>query len=195
MLNYRDAQTFLRSEGFELDAFSLEVFRACGLIQKSGKEKYAFSHENYLHFYKALKIHKKILHKILPDRPMKHAVRCYLGDLLGEYAHIDKKSSEEKASPVEKLLQYAGREPDVEKRQIAIAELIEVMKAARQNKITGCYDDLDLSLADFRYCDLSGSSFKKAYLPDSLFWPTGHLGYVQGLYSIPNSSYIYILSS
>lgn len=168
----------------------LMIGTATGLLKHLGNDPhrkgilYQWGHEYYLDFYTSYHIFSLMrtgkLVTILEEGLISTAVASLIGDLYGEYRYETKASCEEGLSPIENWLQLYMRHDDIESnitdesRQLATKNLVEVMKIARQNSITACFDGLDLSLTQFYDCSLPNSTFHNAIIPEAAFVAQGH---------------------
>ena len=190
-----DIQAFLPNT-LPFDTF-LRIAVSSGLLKLIGPDSlnggvvYQWTHECYLEYYKAYSIFSALKKNIVPSAlesgPLSPAVASFLGDLFQEYFFEAKSSCNSDMSPVEVWLQEHMRHDDIgsehtdECRQMTTRNLIEVMKIARRNHITACYDGLDLSLAHFYDCTLPNSSFDNSIIPESTLISQGHTSRIRHL--------------
>ena len=125
-----------------------------GVICGAENDQYRFVHENYLDLFHAEYWKEQMLHGYFPKSKLKISVMQYIGDLLREY-----NTTANGKSIIEKLLHEYLTEKHDDESKYAIKILVEIMKQARNKKISACFDRLDLSMVDFDGCDLQGSSF------------------------------------
>ena len=199
VFNTKDIESNLMSflpEALPADAF-LRIVVSSGLIKfigpdpQNGGTLYQWSHECFWDYYKAYSIFSELSHGVIPPTIEGSAisipVASFLGDLFQEYPFETKNSCNSDISPVEAWLQDHMRHDDIgsnytdECRQMTTRNLIEVMKIARRNHITACYDGLDLSLTNFYDCTLPNSSFDNAIVPESAIISQGHTSRIRQL--------------
>lgn len=171
----------------KLSRNATSILQNCGILRKmneddEGIESFIFTHQNYLEFYQAYDVYKQMrAHKKEVDLPnalaksiLPDSVMHFLGDLLGEHEFQKKMDCTGDPSPVEEWMQLhcAGRKDHAV--QMAVRNLVEVMKRSRERFITANYSNLDLSLANFYDCFLQNSLFTNATITDVTFLRYGH---------------------
>ncbi len=178
----------LKSNDMDIGDIVGDVLHECGILRNISAENdympdnYVFVHQNYLEFYQALDIYNQMtafkggreLPKILTVGILPDTVMQFLGDLCGEHEFRTKTDCSGEPSPVEKWMQNncAGRKDRA--AQMAVRNLIEVMKRSRDSKVTANYNNLDLTLSDFYNCILPYSSFRESVFSENTFLFSGH---------------------
>ena len=199
VFNIKDIEDEIKAflpETLQVDTF-LRIVISSGLIKLIGPDSYnggvvyQWSHECFWDYYKAYSIFGELGQGIIPpainNSTTSIPVASFLGDLFMEYRFETKNSCNSDMSPVEAWLQNHMRHDDIgsnytdECRQMATRNLIEVMKIARRNHVTACYDGLDLSLTQFYDCALPNSSFDNAIVPESTIISQGHTSQIRHL--------------
>lgn len=174
----------------------IEKLKDCGIVRSAvNKDEYVFCHQNYLEFYQAYNLYLQMqahpkggqLPKALSDGILPDAVIHFLGDLFAEYRWERELKS---PSAIEKWLRENARGKKDEATQIVIRNLIETMKVARNGRISADYGGLDLSLVNFKNCDLTGSKFNKAVLPDAALQRIGHYKTADQVAFVPGRPWI-----
>lgn len=163
---------------------SVGLLKALDTDTHRGGMLYQWGHECYWDYYKAYGIYLALDAGLVPVELqiglISSEVASFVGDLLGEYQYEVKSSCSSNMSPVEAWLQKHLRHDDIssdytdQHRQIVTKNLIEIMKLARKNCITACYDGLDLTLTQFYDCALPNSTFDNAIVPESVLIAQGH---------------------
>ena len=129
----------------------------------------------------------------LSSLPNETMIRGFVGEMYKkngrcECDYIEKTNCIFEPSPIESYMQthYAelNRYPKV------IANLIDIMKISRGNKITASYDNLDLEYASFVGCKLPNSSFNNSKIYGNNFYAPGHSGYVYAAAITPDNEKI-----
>lgn len=150
---------------------------------KNGDD-YAFSHQNWLHFFAARHIVNLMNAQKIDELeyPMNQEVRRFAGELICEYDkqfkysksnHADtthrcecdfasKIDTDSKMSPIEEFMQKNYVE--LNERPQGISNLVEIMKIARNYFITAKYNNLNLINCYFYNCNLMNSTFIKSYI-------------------------------
>lgn len=125
--------------------------------------------------------------------PREIMIRSFVGEMYKrnsrcEHDYINKTNCSSEQSPIEFYMQTncieLNRYPKV------IASLIDVMKVARDNKITASYNNLNLELVSFVGCKLPNSSFDNSKIYESNFYAQGHSGYVYAATITPDNNRI-----
>ena len=174
----------------------IEKLKDCGLIRAAvNKDEYIFSHQYYLEFYQAYDVYLQMqayskgsqLPKALSAGILPDTVTRFLGDIFAEYRW---ERETKPPSAIEKWLRENTLGKKDEAAQIVIRNLIETMKVARNGHISADYGGLDLSLVNFKNCNLTGSKFNKAVLPDAAFQRIGHYKTADQVAFVPGKSWI-----
>lgn len=162
------------SKNFNQDDI-IEILTTKHLIEKVftseyKKTQYKFSHENYLQFYAGLYYYNEMkfcsknqVPACLTDSLLSENLLSWIGEIFGEHKFTNKTSLEVPKSPLENWLHnhcesdLSTCEPN--KLARATCNVVEIMKAVRNNCITADYSYLDLSQTVFYGCDLTNSTF------------------------------------
>ena len=184
LLRGKDFTKYMKEFSYNIDRI-IEYCLASSLLKYiEGQDSYIFSHHIWRDYFAAQHILNLINSckidelRVLPDELM---IKEFVGELiknngLSECDYEDKQDCNCDMSPIECFMQakysILNQEPEV------IGNLIEIMKTARNAKITACYDKLDLQYANFVGCRLPNSSFYNSIVYEHSFHAQGHSGYV-----------------
>ena len=175
-INRYQLYRFLASEREMVTAVT-SILLGKDLIRKEDDGRaYSWKDEEYCWFYQSLYLYQEMLlaqktHEV-PEvlcvgRIDAGSMRT-LGELFGEHRFAGKDSFSSPMSPLESWLQEMNRHAILP--AIAVANVIECMKAARKNRLVATnFDGLDLSEARLFGVDMHGASLVGAKLSPSCF--------------------------
>ena len=159
----------------------LHILEELGIIKSIG-DKYAFCHQNTYTYFVAKYISRMIGENqvegdsLLVDITDNYILRM-VGELLttskdkeaGEHKFADKKSLDERKSPIEeKLDKYRGIFDNSTITRI-IAKYVDIMKLCRGRSICAKLGNLNLEGVDLKHFDWSGSNFSNSVFSASSF--------------------------
>ncbi len=176
-------------------------------------EDYAFSHQNWLHFFAARHIVNLMNAQKIDELeyPMNQEVRRFAGELICEYDKQFKYSKSNQAdtdrccecdfekkdnlttwsaSPIEQFMQRHNLMSASPLSPLSTRNLIEIMKTGRDGNVTAAYDHLDLKYVTFYKCNLQKSSFNNTKIYEHNFIPQGHTGIVTSVAFSPDGKRI-----
>lgn len=190
-----DAQVFLKKVKQPIGKAAITLLMNCGIFKKTSRSTLTIAHQNYFEFYQALDVYNQIQAlskgsrspKALSNDILPSDVIRFLGDLFAEYRW---ERELEPPSAIENWLREHAAGKSNEATQIVIRNLVETMKVARNGHISADYGGLDLALVNFKNCDLTGSKFSKAVLPDAALQHIGHYKTADQLAFVPGKSWI-----
>lgn len=154
-------------------------------LLKKSNDHYAFYHQVWHDFFCAKFYVMCMKYNIIDvfNNSISVSIRQFIGEIVknenGECECDFEKAidlEETKNSPINVFLQNNYRM--LNKKTVAISNLVNIMKTCRNNNITSKFDNLDLKSVDFIDCNIQNSSFTNSFLYDSNFQLPGHCGYI-----------------
>ena len=147
-------------------------------------DSYEFLHHIWRDYFASWHIVNLIngnqFHELL-NMPSEIMIRSFVGEMYKkngkcEYDYAKKTTCFSEKSPIESYMQTHCAE--LNRYPKVVANLIDIMKISRDNRITAIYDNLDLQHVTFVGCQLPNSSFNNSKIYEENFYAQGHSGYV-----------------
>lgn len=129
------------------------------IVSKGDKNsvEYSFSHQVWRDYFSAVYLANSIDYDVAGEfeYQISNNIQQYAGEIVREYEFENKTDILSPMSPIEAFMQRNCNALS----PLAVRLCVDIMKKARNGKITARYDNLDLKYINFYYCNLKNSSF------------------------------------